>query len=721
MVAMPNFEENAPVAPVHPTVRERHGRRFVDDYEWLRDKESEETLDYLRAENAYTDAQTAGLRDLREEIFTEIKSRTQETDMSVPERAGGYWYYARTIEGKSYPVACRRALVDGEDPWVPPTLPEPGSDEPVEGEEIVLDLNALAEGNEFFSTGAMAVTLSGRYLAYSVDTSGDERFELFVKDLQTGKLLDDHLTGVFYGATWAGESHIFYLTVDDAWRPDTVWRHRVGTPQSEDVKVFHEPDGKFNVDIGLVRSEKFLLIQAASKITSEVWALPAAEPEGEFECLWGREEGVEYDVDHAVVPGRAGGEDRWIVTHNKTAENFVVADAPAVTGADLPPLEDLEVLVGSDEDTRVEGVDCYRDFLTVGFRRGGIGRGGVVPIADGGYGELDEIEFDEELYTLGIAGNAEWDAPVIRLFYGSFTTPAEVYDYEVATGKRRLLKRRAVLGDFDREDYVAYRLWTTARDGEEIPVSVLHRRDLDTSTPQPAVLYGYGSYEAPTDPGFSIARLSQLDRGMMFIVAHVRGGGELGRRWYTGGKLRNKKNTFYDFIDVADDLIDRGITAPNRLVAEGGSAGGMLMGAVANLAGDRFAGIEAVVPFVDPLTSMLMPELPLTITEWDEWGDPYHDAGDYDYMASYAPYENVEAKDYPDILAVTSLNDTRVLYVEPAKWIARLRATATGGRFLLKTEMSAGHGGVSGRYERWKQTAFEFAWQIAKATAYRSR
>jgi len=351
------------------------------------------------------------------------------------------------------------------------------------------------------------------------------------------------------------------------------------------------------------------------------------------------------------------------------------------------------------------------------YRRGAIGRLSIMVLPETGYGHFSEMEFDEELYTAGSLGNPEWDAPVIRISYGSFTTPARLYDYRVATGEFTLLKEQEVRGGYNPEDYTAYRLWVPAEDGAEIPVSIVHRADLDRSQPCPTLLYAYGSYESSIDPGFSVSRLSLMDRGMIFAVAHVRGGGEMGRGWYDNGKQLSKKNTFTDYIAVADALIAKGLTAPDRLVAEGGSAGGMLMGAIANMAPDRFAGIQAVVPFVDPLTSMLKPELPLTVTEWDEWGNPYSDAEVYDYMASYAPYENVEAKDYPDIIAITSLHDTRVLYVEPAKWIAKLRATATGGEFLLKTEMSAGHGGVSGRYARWRQTAFEYAWTLRTSGA----
>lgn len=699
---------NPPIAKQEALIREFHGRSFVDEYEWMRNKESQDTLDHLNAENTYTEAKTAHLKQLTENVFEEIKSRVKQTDMSVPSRAGDYWYYGRSEEGKEYGFSCRIPVSEGQDPWEPPVIPEEGKPE---GEQILLDNNALAEGHDYFALGAASVTKSGRFLAYSTDTEGDERFELFIKDLETGKLLDDHLTDIFYGATWAGEDYIFYQKVDDAWRPDTVWRHKVGTAQSDDVCVFTEADERFRVGVGSTRSEKYIIIAVGSPLTSEYWVLDMDNPEGEFEVLWERETGVEYDIDHVV----RGGKDQWLVTHNAHGPNFEVSWVEANANP-LPGIRDLDILVPHNDDVRIEGVDTYRDFATLSYRRGGIPRVAVMQLVDDHFGDFEEINFDEEIYSAGSAGNPEWDAPVIRLSYTSYTQPAQLFQYRIATGERTLLKEQEVPGGYNADEYEAYREWAIAKDGTQIPVSIVKRKDLATDSPRPALLYGYGSYEASMDPGFSVSRLSLLDRGMLYVVAHVRGGGEMGRLWYDEGKLMAKKNTFTDFIDVADHLINNQLTSPEVLVAEGGSAGGLLVGAVANMAPDRFKGIQAVVPFVDPLTSILKPELPLTVGEWEEWGDPYHDPEVYDYMATYAPYENVAAQDYPDILAVTSLNDTRVLYVEPAKWIAKLRQVATGGEFLLKTEMAAGHGGVSGRYARWHQTAFEYAWTINKAT-----
>ncbi|HFG8934572.1 TPA: S9 family peptidase [Corynebacterium striatum] len=705
-------ELTPPIAAKHPIARDFHGRTFVDDYEWMRNKESAETLDYLRAENAYTEQETAHLKELTENIFQEVKSRVKETDMSVPSRRGQYWYYGRSVEGKNYGISCRVPVAEGADPWTAPVIPEEGAPE---GEEILLDANELAEGTEFFAMGASTVSDSGNLLAYSVDTAGDERFSLVIKDLRTGELLSDRLEGIFYGATWVGDDYIFYTTVDDAWRPDTVWRHKVGTEQSEDVQVMHEADEHFNIGVGSIRSEKYLFIVIGSKLTSETWVLDRTDPEGEFQVLWQREAGVDYDVDYAEIDGQA----YWFVTHNASGPNFTLVTTPLAVGEDLAPLRDLDVLIPHREDARLEGVDTYRDQVVVGYRRGGIGRVAIMDVRHG-WSDFKELNFNEELYTVSVGGNPEWDAPVLRVSYTSFIQPSQLFDYRVETGEYTVLKEQEVPGGYNKDDYVAYRMWTQASDGTQIPVSIVHRADLDRTKANPTLLYGYGSYETSMDPYFSVFRLSLMDRGMIFAMAHVRGGGEMGRTWYDDGKLLQKKNTFTDFIAVADDLIARGVTTANQMVAEGGSAGGLLMGAVANMAPDRFTAIQASVPFVDPLTSILKPELPLTVIEWEEWGDPYHDPEVYDYMKSYAPYENVTAQNYPDILAITSLNDTRVLYVEPAKWIAKLRDTAKGGQFLLKTEMVAGHGGVSGRYDKWRQNAFEYAWTINKATGLKA-
>ncbi|WP_181698719.1 S9 family peptidase [Nocardia sp. GTS18] len=699
---------SAPIAKKVPVERVHHGDTFVDEYEWLRDKEDPEVIAYLEDENAYTAARTDQLQPLRDKIFDEIKARTQETDLSVPTRLGEYWYYSRSFEGKQYGVHCRcpiDAEAEGIDAWTPPQLEV---DTSIEGEQVLLDSNVLAEGLDFFALGAFSLSHDGNLLAYSVDSTGDERYTLRIKDLRTGELLPDEVVGAAPGATWSLDgTHIFYQTVDESWRPDTVWRHRVGTASTDDVKVFHEPDERYWVSVGATRSEKYLMIWLGSKITTEGWVLESDNPEGEFRVLLPRREGVEYSAEHAVIAGA----DRFLILHNDVvdgvkAENFVLAEAPATDPSDMT------ILIGHREDVRLEDIDAFADHLVLGYRRGALPRLAVWPLTPAGYGELTELEFGLELFSAGMGSSPEWEQPTLRVGVTSFITPMQVFDYVPATGELLLRKEQPVLGGYNAEDYEQHRDWAVASDGTRIPISLIQRRDLPAG-PKPMLLYGYGSYEASIDPSFSVSRLSLLDRGMVFAVAHVRGGGEMGRLWYEHGKTLSKMNTFTDFVSVASHLVDAGTTAPDRLVADGGSAGGLLMGAVANLAPELFAGILANVPFVDPLTSILDPSLPLTVIEWDEWGNPLADKDVYEYMKSYSPYENVEAKDYPPILAITSLNDTRVLYVEPAKWVAKLRATKAGdSEVLLKTEMSAGHGGVSGRYEKWKEVAFEYAWVL---------
>ncbi len=691
-----------PVADKRPLRREHHGDVVVDDYEWLREKENPEVIAHLEAENAFTEAELAHLAPLRQRIFEEIRSRVQETDLSVPVREGSWWYYSRSIEGAQYGVSCRVAVADADD-WTPPTI-EPGTD--VEGEQVLLDMNLEADGHEFFSLGTFDVSPDGTRLAWAADSVGDERYSLRIRDLVTGEDLPDVIEGTLPGAMISPDGDfVFYTTPDDAWRPDTVWRHRIGTPREEDVAVFHEPDERYWVGVGATRSRRFLVIEVGSKITSETRLLPADDPTGEFTVVWPRREGVEYEVAHTITAGT----DELLILHNEGAVNFELV---RVSVSD--PMGERTVVLPHSESVRLEDVDCFAGFTAVSFRREGLTRLGLLRMDSSGAGSIEEIDFDEPIFTVGAASNPEWEQPTLRLHFGSFVTPATVFDYVVADDRLRLLKRQVVLGGYDPTDYEQRRVWATAADGARIPISMVARREMfdrpSTQAPPAMLLYGYGSYEASIDPSFSAARLSLLDRGVGFAIAHVRGGGELGRAWYDDGKTLTKKNTFTDFVAAADELIEQGYATPERLLAEGRSAGGLLMGAVANIGGDRFAGILAGVPFVDPLTSILDPSLPLTVIEWDEWGDPLHDPEVYAYMKSYSPYENVADRRYPRILAVTSLNDTRVLYVEPAKWTARLREV--GAPVLLKTEMSAGHGGVSGRYDAWHERAFELAWML---------
>ncbi|RCG21852.1 S9 family peptidase [Sphaerisporangium album] len=679
--------DTPPVAKKVPAERTHHGDTVIDEYAWLTNKDDPDTVAYLEAENAFTQDQTGHLKDLQEAVFQEIKARTLETDLSVPTRKGGWWYYSRTEEGKQYGVQCRLRS-EGDTP------PELKAGEPLPGEQVLLDGNVLAGDSPFFAMGTSAVSPDGSTLAYSTDFSGNERFTLRFKRLDTGEVLADEIPNIFYGGAWATDgSAFFYTTVDDAWRPYRVYRHMIGTSADEDVLVYEESDERFWVGIGLTRSERYVVLSAGSKITSEVRVLDAEYPTGEFAVIRPRQTGVEYTIDHAG--------DQFLILHNEGARNFEIAAAPIDDPATWTPL------VPHREDTRLLDVDAFSDHLVVHFRRDGLTGIRVLPED----GEPYEISFPEPIHTAEPAGNPEFHTGRLRLAYASMVTPPSVYDYDLTSRELILLKRRPVLGGYEPEDYEQFREWAVAEDGTRIPVSIVTKKG--TSRPAPTVLYGYGSYETSIDPSFSVARLSLLDRGMVFAVAHVRGGGEMGRRWYEEGRLTSKKNTFSDFVAVARHLKRSGWSS--EIVARGGSAGGLLMGAAVNLAPEEFSGVVAEVPFVDALNTILDPSLPLTVIEWDEWGDPLHNPDVYAYMKSYTPYENIDDRTYPPILAITSLNDTRVLFHEPAKWIARLRATAAGGPFLLKTEMGAGHGGRSGRYDAWREEAFTLSWILDRA------
>ncbi|WP_369916076.1 S9 family peptidase [Plantactinospora sp. KBS50] len=673
-----------PAAKRVPTERSHHGDTVIDEYAWLAVKDDPETLDYLRAENAYTDAATTHLAGLRETLFTETRQRTLETDLTVPVRKGGYWYYTRTVQGEQYAIHCRRAIAEGEtEPprlaegeTEPPRLAEGETESsgtsdgaPLAGEEVLLDGNALAEGRDFFALGAFDVSPDGRWLAYSTDFAGDERFTLRIKDLTTGEVQADEIPDTFYGTAWSEDgSTLFYLTVDEAWRPYRVWRHTLGTPAADDVIVYEEPDERFWVSVELTRSEKFILIEIGSKTTSEVRVIPASNPTGEPAVVAQRRQGIEYSVEHHGH--------RFLILHNDGAEDFALA----YTSADAPGA--WTPMIEHTPGTRLESVDAFANHLVVSLRTGGLT--GLRVLTVGSTAAYD-VPFPEPIYSVGLSSNPEYQTDTVRISYTSLVTPESVYDVDLVTGELTLRKRKPVLAgpdgrEFDPSAYEQHREWAVADDGTRVPISLVCRADTPRDGSAPCVLYGYGSYETSMDPWFSIPRLSLLNRGVVFAVAHIRGGGELGRRWYDQGKMLAKKNTFTDFVACARHLAGSGWTAADRLVARGGSAGGLLMGAVANLAPDAFAGIVAQVPFVDALTSILDPSLPLTVTEWEEWGDPLHDPEVYAYMRSYTPYENVRSVRYPAILALTSLNDTRVLYHEPAKWIARLRAASPRGR-----------------------------------------
>jgi oligopeptidase B len=684
-----------PVALVREHVREHHGDRVIDPYEWLRDGDDPEVIAHLEAENDYADARTAHLEPLRQRIFGEIKSRVQETDLSVPVASGPWWYYTRTVEGQQYAVHARSPLTDR---GVRPDL----SSGAVAGEVVLLDGNVAAGDSEFFSIGALTVSHDHSRMAHATDHTGDERFDLVVTDLVTGAVLDDAITGIGYGVEFSRDGEfVFYTRLDSAWRPHQLWRHRVGADPATDVLVHQEDDERFWMGVGSSRDERWLILSLGSKTTSEVRLLDATDPEGEWRVVASRVDGVEYDVEPAA--------DRLLIVHNRDNVESDLAWAPLTSTSS----EQWELVAASAPGERFLGVDAFDDWIVLSLRKDGLTALRLIPLQDSGFGAPRDLPFDEPIHSVGLGENPEPDQSAIQVSYTSYVTPPTVLEVDLTTGERTVLKQQQVLGDFDPARYVQDRAWATSADGTLVPVSIVRRVGVEADGTAPGLLTAYGAYEISSDPYFSVARLSLLDRGVVFAVAHVRGGGEMGRHWYDDGKLLAKPHTFDDTIAAARLLIDDGWVAPGRLGLEGGSAGGLLVGAVVNRAPELFRVVHGAVPFVDALTTILRPDLPLTVGEWEEWGNPLEDPEVYACMKAYTPYENITARDYPAILATTSLNDTRVFFTEPAKWVARLRATVTNDPathpILLRTEMAAGHGGRSGRYAAWEQIAWEWA------------
>ncbi|WP_284986330.1 MULTISPECIES: S9 family peptidase [unclassified Arthrobacter] len=710
----PETTAGPPVAKRVPTRREHHGDVFVDNYEWLRDKESAEVVEHLKAENAYQEAVTAHQEPLRAAIFGEIKGRTQETDLSVPSRKDGWWYYSRSVEGKEYSIQCRVRASNSGDPiadWTPPAV-EAGVELP--GEEILLDGNIEAEGKPFFSVGGAAVTVDGNLYAYAVDNAGDERFTLRIKDLRTGELLPDVIENIFYGVAFSPDgTRLFYTVVDDAWRPYQVKAHVLGTPVAEDEVLYQEDDVAMWLGFDLASDRRHLVLSIGCSEFSETRLLRFDDYEAGLSTVISRDEHILYEAEPFLLDGR----ETLLVTHDKDAINSMVS---LVDPAELDkPLEqqDWRTVVEHSEQVRVNGAGVTSTHLVLSIRKDTIERVQVLPLAGLGtaaQGDPVEPAFDEELYTAGVSGS-DYEAPVIRMGYTSYFTPSRVYDFVLPTpglpaGQLLLRKESPVLGGYASADYVATREWATADDGTRVPLSVLRHSSVQQDSTAAGLVYGYGSYEMSMDPGFGVARLSLLDRGIVMVIAHIRGGGELGRLWYEDGKKLSKKNTFTDFIAATDWLAGSGWVDPARIAAMGGSAGGLLMGAIANMAPEKYAAVVAQVPFVDALTTILDPDLPLSALEWEEWGNPITDPEAYAYMKSYTPYENVAAVAYPKIAAVTSFNDTRVLYVEPAKWVQALRHVSTGSEpIVMKIEMDGGHGGASGRYVQWRERAWDYA------------
>ncbi|QQZ43512.1 S9 family peptidase [Pseudomonas sp. SK3(2021)] len=672
---------SAPVTSA-PIARKAEG---PDPYAWLQERDTDAVFDYLKAENSYQEAALADQAELRETLFQEIKGRILETDLSLPSPWGPYLYYTRTTAGDEYARHYR--------------CPRPADDSlnvDESQEQLLLDPNELANGG-FFSLGAFSISPDHQRLAYSLDTSGEEVYTLFVKELSNGKVSELEFTDCDGSMTWANDSlTLFFGELDDTHRPHKLLRYRLDGTAAEEV--FHEPDGRFFLHCYRSSSEKQLLLSLGSKTTSEVWVLDAAQPQQAFTCLAPRVEHHEYDVDHGLLDGQW----TWFIRSNRDGINFALYQAPDL--GTVPGQADWQNLIPHRDSVMLEGLSLNSSAMTLSLREGGLPIIEVHPEGLPAY----RVQLPDAAYSLHVQNSLEFVSQRIRLRYEALNRPAQIRQLELASGEQKVLKETPVLGVFDPDAYVSQRLWATAADGTQVPISLVIKRAA-LGRPAPLYLYGYGAYGESLDPWFSHARLSLLERGVAFAIAHVRGGGELGEAWYRAGKQEHKQNTFSDFIACAEHLIAQGLTTSEQLAISGGSAGGLLIGAVLNQRPELFKAAIAEVPFVDVLNTMLDPELPLTVTEYDEWGNP-EEPEVYARIKAYAPYENVEAKAYPATLVIAGYNDSRVQYWEAAKWVARLRATKTDDNLLLlKTELGAGHGGMSGRYQGLRDVALEYA------------
>ena len=668
-----------PAAAQRPQELLAHGDRRIDPFYWLRERQNPEVIAYLEAENAHTETVMAGVAGLQAKIYDEIKGRVQETDFSAPVYDKGFWHYTRTVEGLDYEIYCRRRG----------SLEAP--------EEVILDANELARGHEYFELGYVERSPDENLLAYAADLNGSELHELRFRDLRTGAELPDSISGVYYGAAWSADSRtFFYVRPDKAMRPYQVWRHRLGDEPENDALVLQEDDERFELTVELSKSERFIFFTSSSQVSSECRFTPSETPESKPILIEARRANVEYSVDHQ--------EDRFLVLTNDGATNFrLMATSPSSPGRSA-----WTEVVPERPGVRLNFVDVHRGHVVLGQRSDGLQRLEVLDSATGG---LHIVQQPDAAYTAYPGSSPNYDSKVMRFFYTSLTAPWSTVEYEMDTRERTVVKEQPVRGGYNRDDYMTERLWATSHDGVKVPVSLVYRRDLHRDG-SPLLLYGYGAYEHSNDPMFDPARLSLLDRGFVFAIAHVRGGGELGREWYETGKLLRKRNTFEDFIACAEHLVAEGYTSPEKLAIRGRSAGGLLIGAVLNQRPDLFAVAVAQVPFVDALTTMLDDKLPLTVNEYDEWGNPKEEDY-YRYIKSYSPYDNLRDADYPAMLVTGGLNDPRVSYWEPAKWVAKLRTLNAGARtVLLKTQMGAGHMGPSGRYEAWREEAFVMAFVI---------
>jgi len=694
---------NASDLPAPPDVAKKphvvtapHGAQRQDEYYWLRDdkRENPDMLGYLKAENAYADAVLAPLKPVQDTLYDEIVARIKQDDASVPYRDRGWWYYSRFEQGKDYPIHARRKDADGIDARSILKANEAGN---FQGESVLLDVNALAAGKDYYAIGGRTVSQDGRWLVYGDDTNGRRQYTLRVKDLQTGALLADAIPGTAGYGVWADDNRTFFYIEND---PETllstkVMKHVVGTDAKDDVLVYEEQDDTFYMGIGRSRDDAFITIGMSSTVSDELRYAPAANPV-EFKVLAPRARDVEYDADHF--------DGRWVIRTNAgKATNFKI-----VTAADgSASRKDWQDWIAHDPQVFIEDIELFDGFAAIAERSGGLERVRILKRD----GASDYVKADETAYSMGLDVNAEPGTDWLRYSYTSLAMPATTYELNVKTGERRELKRQPVPG-YDPANYVTERVWVTARDGVKVPVSLVYKKGFEKDGKAAMLQYGYGSYGASMDPGFSVTTVSLLDRGMVYALAHIRGGQEMGRQWYEDGKLLNKRNTFTDFIDVTDALVQQGYAAKDRVAALGGSAGGLLMGAISNMAPDKYRVILSQVPFVDVVTTMLDASIPLTTNEYDEWGNPEQKTY-YDYMLGYSPYDNLQAKAYPAMFVGTGLWDSQVQYWEPAKYVARLRDVNTSPRpVVFRTNMEAGHGGKSGRFRRYREQAEMYSFML---------
>jgi oligopeptidase B len=654
-----------------------HGETRVDDYYWLRERDNPDVLAYLNAENTYAEGVMEQSEGFRQKLYIELVGRIKETDVSAPEQIDDYYYYSRTEEGKQYSIHCRRrGTLDAE-------------------EEILIDENVLAEGRAYFDIGVFKVSPDHRLLAYSADFDGDESYTLYIKNLDTGELYAEAIPNTYYGVEWANDNRtLFYNTLDDAQRPYKLFRHRLGTPQEDDTLVFHERNDGYFLGLSKTKSRRFLILRLRSNTTTEVHLIEAGQPGSDFKIVHRRQPKTEYYLAH-------GGEWLYVLT-NDGAKNFKLMKAPVAD----PGKENWKTVIRHRKKVKIDDVEVFKRHLVVYERENGLKKIRIVDLESDGY---HYVSFPEPVYTFDAGANPVFDTGVLRFTYSSLTTPRSVYDYDMDKRERVLVKRYEVLGGYDPAEYRCERVFAVAGDGSKIPISLVYRKGTVKDRNAPLVLYGYGAYGSTVEPHFLSYRLSLLDRGFVFAIAHVRGGGELGRHWYEQGKLLSKQNTFSDFIACAEHLIRRKYTSKGKIAIAGGSAGGLLMGAVTNLRPDLFRCVTAHVPFVDVVTTMLDRSLPLTVVEFEEWGNPA-ERKFYEYLLSYSPLDNVISQEYPNMLVTAGLNDPRVPYWEPAKWVAKLRTTKTDENLLLlRTKLGEGHSGASGRYDYLRDLAFEYA------------